>query len=98
MDVPVPPMGAGLIEIRVEASEVCDSDIHMWKAGKGWGAGDMSNFIMGHEYCGVVTDPGDSSFKVGDRVTFWANLYCRKWVSRVIPEDKPSDEWLFGDF
>lgn len=76
MDVPVPTMGPGLIEIQVSACGVCGSDIHMWKAGKGWGSGDMSNFIMGHEFCGVVTDPGDSNFKVGDRVVFWANLYC----------------------
>jgi 2-desacetyl-2-hydroxyethyl bacteriochlorophyllide A dehydrogenase len=76
MNVPVPEIGPGLIEIQVKACGVCGSDIHMWKAGKGWGSGDMSNFIMGHEYCGVVTNPGDSDFKVGDRVTFWANLYC----------------------
>lgn len=78
VDIPVPPMGPGLIEIKVAACGVCGSDIHMWKAGKGWGTGDMSNFVMGHEYCGVVTNPGDSDFRVGDRVTFWANLYCGK--------------------
>lgn len=22
-------------------------------------------FVMGHEFCGVVTDPGDSDFKIG---------------------------------
>lgn len=33
---------------------------------------------MGHEFCGVVIDPEDSSFSVGDRVVFWANLYCGK--------------------
>lgn len=74
--VPVPEIKSGLIEISVSACGVCGSDIHMWKAGKGWGSGDVSNFIMGHEYCGVVTKPGDSDFKIGDRVTFWANLYC----------------------
>ena len=31
---------------------------------------------MGHEFCGVVEDPGTSDFEVGDRVVFWANLYC----------------------
>jgi len=76
MDVPVPTVGPGLIEIKVTACGVCGSDIHMWKAGKGWGTGDMSNFIMGHEFCGVVMNPGDSDFKAGDRVAFWANLYC----------------------
>ena len=75
-DVPVPEVGANDIEIKVSACGVCGSDIHMWKAGKGWAKGDLPNFTMGHEFCGVVTNPGSSSFKAGDRVVFWANLYC----------------------
>lgn len=74
-DVPVPELKLGEIEIDVKACGVCGSDIHMWKTGKGWAEQD-GEFHMGHEFCGVVTNPGDSSFKVGDRVTFWANLYC----------------------
>lgn len=75
-EIPAPKMEPGKIEIDVNACGVCGSDIHMWKAGKGWGK-DMKDFVMGHEFCGTVTDPGDSRrFKVGDRVTFWANLYC----------------------
>lgn len=74
MNVPSPVMEPGMIEIRVTACGVCGSDIHMWKAGKGWT--DAGNFIMGHEFCGVVTNAGDSAFKIGDRVVFWANLYC----------------------
>lgn len=34
------------------------------------------DFVMGHEFCGVVTNAGDSKFSVGDRVVFWANMYC----------------------
>lgn len=75
-DVPVPKMEPGMIEIKVSACGVCGSDIHMWKTGKGWYEGDHSDFIMGHEFCGVVTNPGDSCFQMGDRVVFWANLYC----------------------
>lgn len=75
-DVPVPAMGPGLLKIKVNACGVCGSDIHMWKAGKGWAPGTEGHFIMGHEFCGTVTDPGDSRFHVGDRVVFWANLYC----------------------
>lgn len=74
--VPVPPVESGQIEISVSACGVCGSDIHMWKAGKGWEKQDGLDFFMGHEFCGVVTNPCDSSFKVGDRVVFWANLYC----------------------
>lgn len=74
--VPVPEMSPGMLKIRVSACGVCGSDIHMWKAGKGWGSESITDFHMGHEFCGVVVDPGDSDFRIGDRVTFWANLYC----------------------
>ena len=73
---PAPEVGAGQIGIDVSACGVCGSDIHMWKAGKGWGKGETPDFTMGHEFCGVVTDPGESKFQKGDRVVFWANLYC----------------------
>ena len=73
---PVPEMKAGDIRICVSATGVCGSDIHMWKTGKGWNPKHKGDFWMGHEFCGVVEDPGTSDFEVGDRVVFWANLYC----------------------
>lgn len=75
-DVPLPKPGPGMILIRVSACGVCGSDVHMWKAGAGWSDDDIPDFHMGHEFCGVVVDPGDSDFAKGDRVTFWANMYC----------------------
>ena len=74
--VPVPPLRSGDIRIRVSAVGVCGSDIHMWKTGKGWNPAHRGDFWMGHEFCGVVEDPGESGFKAGERVVFWANLYC----------------------
>ena len=74
--VPVPEMKAGDIRIRVSGCGVCGSDIHMWKTGHGWNPKHTGDFWMGHEFCGVVEDPGTSHFKAGDRVVFWANLYC----------------------
>ena len=79
-EVPVPEAREGEIQIKVSACGVCGSDVHMWKAGKGWGKGETADFTMGHEFCGVVTDPGVSDFKKGDRVVFWANLYCGECV------------------
>lgn len=35
-EVPMPQMAPGMLKIRVNACGVCGSDIHMWKAGKGW--------------------------------------------------------------
>lgn len=75
-NVPAPKVESGMIEIKISACGVCGSDIHMWKAGKGWYTKNIPDFIMGHEFCGVVTNSGDSNFKIGDRVVFWANLYC----------------------
>ena len=74
--VPVPPMAPGMMRIKVSACGVCGSDVHMWKQGHGWNPDLEKNFHMGHEFCGVVTDPGESGFRIGDRVIFWANLYC----------------------
>lgn len=75
-EVPVAELRPGDIRIKVSATGVCGSDIHMWMTGKGWNPNHTGEFWMGHEFCGVVTDPGASDFKVGERVVFWANLYC----------------------
>lgn len=74
-EVLMPKAGPGELLIKVSSCGVCGSDIHMWKQGKPWGEG-LTDFILGHEFCGTVVVPSDSKFKVGDRVTFWANLYC----------------------
>ncbi len=76
--VSLPQMRPGLLMIKVCSCGVCGSDIHIWKAGKGWSAEPMADFYMGHEFCGEVVDAGDSDFQIGERVTFWANLYCGK--------------------
>lgn len=75
LDLPVPKPDPGMLQIKVSACGVCGSDVHMWKQGHGWNPELDGKFLMGHEFCGVVTDPGDSKFKLGDRVVFWANLY-----------------------
>ncbi|MBD5553181.1 MAG: alcohol dehydrogenase catalytic domain-containing protein [Desulfovibrio sp.] len=77
-DVAMPEMAPGMIMIKVSACGVCGSDIHMWKEGKGWSNAPIPDFRMGHEFCGAVVDAGDSEFKIGERVVFWANLYCGK--------------------
>ena len=94
--IPIPDLKAGEMEIKISACGVCGSDIHLWKAGKGWSKEEIPNFTMGHEFCGVVTNPGDSKFKVGDRVTFWANLYCGECDMCVIKDLNISVEPLMA--
>lgn len=54
------------VVIKISKTGICGSDIHMiWATG--YGAG--TNFVIGHEFCGVISDPGNSTnFKIGDRV------------------------------
>lgn len=35
-DIPRPEVHSGEMEIKISACGVCGSDIHMWRAGKGW--------------------------------------------------------------
>ena len=50
--------------IDVKKCGICGSDIHYWVAGEPLG------LVMGHEFSGVVKDPGlRSDLKIGDRVT-----------------------------
>lgn len=62
IDAPVSD-GTNVI-IDVKKCGICGSDIHYWDAGEPVG------LVMGHEYCGVVSDAGSrDDLKVGDRVT-----------------------------
>ncbi len=50
--------------IDVKKCGICGSDLHYWVSGAPVG------LVMGHEFSGVVTDPGNrSDLKVGDRVS-----------------------------
>ena len=48
--------------VRVTKVGICGSDIHLWHLE------DRNGLIMGHEFCGVVEDPGTSTFTKGERV------------------------------
>lgn len=48
--------------IKVTKVGICGSDVHMWSNPQKIG------LVMGHEFCGIVVDPGTSNFKVGERV------------------------------
>ncbi len=54
----------GKVIVDVKKCGICGSDIHYWVDG------EPKGLVMGHEYCGVVVDPGSrEDLKVGDRVT-----------------------------
>lgn len=54
----------GSVIIRVKACGICGSDLHYFEAG------EPKELILGHEFSGIVVDPGDRvDLKIGDRVT-----------------------------
>lgn len=54
----------GRVVVEVKKAGICGSDIHNWDAGAPEG------LVMGHEFSGVVLDPGSrTDLKIGDRVT-----------------------------
>lgn len=70
--IPVP--GEKEILIKVEASGICGTDLHIFK-------GDYKGsypIIPGHEFSGTVVTAGAgvTSFKVGDRVSVEPNISC----------------------
>lgn len=63
----------GKVIVDILKTGICGSDIHYW------GKGEPVGLVMGHEFCGVVVDPGDRiDLKVGDRVTALPISPCGK--------------------
>lgn len=72
VDVKAPTGTKKDVQIDVKYGGICGSDIHYWEAG-------MPGLVMGHEFSGVVTDPGSrKDLKVGDRVTALPISPCNK--------------------
>lgn len=54
----------GEVLIDIAKAGICGSDIHYWDAG------EPEGLVMGHEFSGVVANPGNrEDLKIGDRVT-----------------------------
>ena len=63
-DIDAPVSKDGSVVIEVKSCGICGSDIHNWDNGAPVG------LVMGHEFSGVVVDPGSRKDLVkGDRVT-----------------------------
>lgn len=76
--LPVPVPGQGEILIKLEASGVCHSDVHIWQ-GETKPAHAPDPFILGHEGVGVVAGvgPGVLGWRLGERAgAAWIHDTC----------------------
>ena len=75
IDRPVPRLGAGEVLVRVRASGLCSTDLHLLS-----GRMLLGNLprILGHESAGEIVELGEgvSGWKVGDRVTVAVDVVC----------------------
>jgi (R,R)-butanediol dehydrogenase/meso-butanediol dehydrogenase/diacetyl reductase len=56
--------------VKVEMCGICGSDLHNFSDGNHIGV------VPGHEFSGVIEDPGDSKWKKGQRVTYFPQNPC----------------------
>jgi threonine 3-dehydrogenase len=76
--VPVPPIGATDVLVRVKATSICGTDLHIYGWDR-WSQGRIKPPItLGHEFCGVVENVGEevSAVKPGDFVSAEMHVNC----------------------
>ncbi len=90
-DIPVPEPGPGQVRIRLHATGVCGTDVHVWH-------GELPvpmPIILGHEPVGVIDAVGEGvrAVRIGDRVgVSWFQagcgrcMFCRKKQIKYCPE------------
>jgi threonine 3-dehydrogenase len=77
-DVPVPSPSRGQILIKVKATSICGTDVHIYDYNNWAKARVKPPLIMGHEFAGEVVEVGRdvSSFVVGDNVSGETHIPC----------------------
>ncbi|MDR2369915.1 MAG: zinc-dependent alcohol dehydrogenase family protein [Treponema sp.] len=72
--VPVPPLGPHDVRIKVKASGICGTDVHIFR-GEYLGTYPV---IPGHEFSGIVEETGAAvtRFKAGDHAAIEPNVSC----------------------
>lgn len=78
IDAPIPRPGAREVLVKVRATSICGTDIHIytWDA---WAAGRIKPpMIFGHEFSGEVVETGAQveNIKVGDHVSAETHIPC----------------------
>lgn len=76
--VPVPEPGPGEVLVKVQASSICGTDLHIYKW-DGWAEANVATpNIVGHEFAGVVAAVGADVHNVrpGDPVSAEGHVVC----------------------
>jgi threonine 3-dehydrogenase len=77
-DVPLPVIGPAEVLVRVKATSICGTDLHIYGWDR-WSQGRIKPPVtLGHEFCGVVEKVGEEveAVKVGDFVSAEMHVNC----------------------
>jgi threonine 3-dehydrogenase len=77
-EVPVPPVGPTDVLVRVKATSICGTDLHIYGWDR-WSQGRIKPPVtLGHEFCGLVEKAGEevTAVKAGDFVSAEMHLNC----------------------
>jgi threonine 3-dehydrogenase len=75
---PVPPIGPRDVLVRVKATSICGTDLHIYGWDR-WSQGRIKPPVtLGHEFCGIVEKVGEevSAVRAGDFVSAEMHLNC----------------------
>ncbi len=77
-EVPVPVIGANEVLVRVKASSICGTDMHIYNWDDWAASAVLTPNVFGHEFAGIVEEVGDQvrNVKVGDRVSGEGHIVC----------------------
>lgn len=76
-EIPIPEIQDNEILVKVKASGICGTDIHIYHGSPG-STEPKVPVVLGHEFAGEVIAVGKAAtrIKVGDKVTVDPNIYC----------------------
>ncbi len=77
-DLPVPEVGPGEVLVKVKATAICGTDLHIYDWTPWAQARIKPPMVFGHEFAGEIVEVGQNvtGFKVGDRVAGETHISC----------------------
>lgn len=98
-DIPVPSPKSGEVLIKIKASALCGTDLHIMEGPLKGKAYDKKEIVLGHSFSGIVhgLGRGVKKFKKGQKV-FGSNfVWCEKCSGCVRREESTCDDrYIFG--